>query len=103
MDENTVRSLLRRLADSDGPPSSVDVEQARRVGLRRLRLRRVGAPAASLSAVVVVAGLVASGAVPLGAGSSSPAQPTVRVTAAETAELTNTAAVTRAAAKISNT
>src|SRR5690242_14601092 len=100
MDEDTVRSLLQRIADSAGPPCSVDVSKARRVGLRRLVLRRIGAPAASLSAVVMVAGLVASGAVPLGIGSSSSAQPTVRVTHAETAELTNTAAVTRRAAKI---
>ena len=102
MDENTVRSLLHQIAGSAGPPCSVDVGRARRAGLRRVLLRRIGAPAASVSAVVVVAGLVASGAVPLGAGSPSSAQPTVRLTAAETAELTNSATVTRAAAKINN-
>lgn len=101
MDESTVRSLLHRIADSAGPPCSVDIGRARRAGLRRLMLRRIGAPAASVSAAVVVAGLVASGAVPLGAGAPS-AQPTVRLKAAETAELINTAAVTHAAAKVNN-
>jgi hypothetical protein len=102
MDENTVRSLLSQIADSGGPPSSVDIGRARRAGLRRLRLRRIGAPAVSLSAVVMVAGLVASGAFPLGAGSPSPAQATVRMTAKEIAELTNSGSVPRATAEINN-
>src|SRR5258706_14911762 len=71
MDENAVRSLLGRIADSGEPPSSVDVDKARRAGLRRLRLRRLGAPAASLGAIVIVAGLVASGAMPFGLGFST--------------------------------
>src|SRR5258706_2737943 len=71
MDENAVRSLLGRLADSGEPPSSVDVDKARRAGLRRLRLRRLGAPAASLGAIVIVIGLVATGARPFGLGFST--------------------------------
>lgn len=102
MDENTVRSLLSQIADSGGPPSSVDIGKARRVGLRRLLLRRIGAPAVSLSAVVMVVVLVASGAVPLGAGSSSSVQATVRLTAKEIAVLTNSGSVPRASATISN-
>src|SRR5262245_10744022 len=104
MDENTVRSLLARLADSDSPPSSVDVGTARRAGLRRLRLRRFGAPAASLGAIVIVAGLVASGAMPFGldfsTGGSAPA--TVRLTDAEVAVLTNSGRNPRALAQINN-
>ncbi|MDR2986582.1 MAG: hypothetical protein LBV34_17260 [Nocardiopsaceae bacterium] len=102
MDEQTVRSLLDQIANSGAPPSSVDIGKARRAGLRRLVMRRIGAPAASLGAVAVVAGLVATGAVPLGHDSSSSQVPTVLVTSMETAELTNTPAVTRAAAKINN-
>ena len=102
MDENTVRSLLIQIADSSGPPSSVDVGKARRVGLRTLLLRRIGAPAASLSALVMVAGLVASGAVPLGAGPPSRVQATARLTASEIAVLTNTGGVPRATATIGN-
>jgi hypothetical protein len=104
MDENTVRSLLRRLADSDGPQSSVDVGKARRAGLRRLRLRRIGAPAASLSAIAIVAGLVASGAMPFGLGFSTghQAQATVRLTDAEVAVLTNSGRHPRALAQINN-
>jgi hypothetical protein len=104
MDENTVRSLLHRLADSDGPPSSVDVGKARRAGLRRLRLRRIGAPAASLGAIVIVAGLVASGAMPFGLGFSTgrSAQATVRLTDAEVAVLTNSGRNPRALAQIDN-
>ena len=104
MDENEVRSLLGQLADSGGPPSSVDVAKARRAGLRRL-LRRVGAPAASFGAIVTIAGLVATGAVPLGAGSarvSAPAQATVRLKAAEIAVLTNSGDQPRDTAETSN-
>ena len=104
MDENAVRSLLGRLADSGEPPSSVDVDKARRAGLRRLRLRRLGAPAASLGAIVLVAGLVASGAVPLGVGSNAgiASQATVRMTDAEVAVLTNSGRNPRALAQINN-
>lgn len=102
MDEKTVRSLLDQIANSGGPPSSVDIGKARRAGLRRLLLRRLGAPAASLSAVVIVAGLVASGTVPLGIGSSSSRHPTVRLSAKETAVLTNSGSVPRTTAKLSN-
>jgi hypothetical protein len=104
MDENTVRSLLRRLADSDGPSSSVDVGKARRAGLRRLRLRRIGAPAASLGAIVLVAGLLASGAMPFGLGFSTggSVQATVRLTDAEVAVLTNSGRNPRALAQINN-
>jgi hypothetical protein len=102
MHENKVRSLLSQIADAGGPPSSVDIGKARRAGLRRLLLRRVGAPAASVSAVVTVVGLVASGAVPIGAVSPSPAQPTVRLTAKEIAVLTNTGSIPRATTTLSN-
>jgi hypothetical protein len=104
MDENTVRSQLARLADSDSPPSSVDVGKARRAGLRRLRLRRFGAPAASLGAIVTVAGMVASGAMPFGLGFSTgpSAQATVRLTDAEVAVLTNSGHNPRALAQINN-
>jgi hypothetical protein len=104
MDENAVRSLLGQLADTGGPPSSVDVEQAKRAGLRRLRLRRLIAPAASLGAIVIVAGLVAGGAVPLGVGSNAGigSQATVRMTDAEVAVLTNSGRNPRALAQINN-
>ncbi len=69
MDENKARSLLEQAAGAPAPSSSVDIAKARRIGRRRLRLRRFGAPAASVSAVAIVIGLIASGAVPLGAGS----------------------------------
>src|SRR5215470_592138 len=64
MDENELRSLLERVADADMPPSRVDIGRARRTGLWRWRLRRLGAPAASVSVVAVVIGLVVSGALP---------------------------------------
>ena len=104
MDENAVRSLLGQLADTGGPPSSVDVEKARRAGLRRLLLRRLGAPAASLGAIVIVAGLVASGAMPFGLGFSTggSAQATVRLTDAEVAVLTNSGRNPGALAQINN-
>ena len=104
MDENAVRSLLGQLADTGGPPSSVDVEKAKRAGLRRLLLRRLGAPAASLGAIVLVAGLVARGAIPLGVGSNAgiASQATVRMTDAEVAVLTNSGRNPRALAQINN-
>jgi hypothetical protein len=68
MDENAVRSLLEQAADGPAPPSVVDIAKARRVGRRHLHLRRFGAPAASMSAIAVVVGLIASGALPIGSG-----------------------------------
>lgn len=76
MDENAVRSLLEQAAGAPAPPSLVDIAKARRIGRRHLRLRRFGAPAASVSAVAVVAGLVASGVGPVGAGSHLGGRPT---------------------------
>jgi hypothetical protein len=102
VDENKVRSLLSQIADSAGPPSAVDIGKARQAGLRRLLLRRIGAPAASVSAVVMVTGLIASGAVPLGIGSAPPAQPTVRLSPKEIAVLTNTGGVPHATTEVNN-
>jgi hypothetical protein len=64
VDETELRSLLERVADVDAPPSSVDIGQARRTGLWHRRLQRLGAAAASASAVALVVGLVVSGALP---------------------------------------
>lgn len=54
MDENTVRTLLRAVADAPEPPLSVDVERARRRGLRRLWIRRAAAPLAAMVAVAAI-------------------------------------------------
>jgi hypothetical protein len=104
MDEDAVRSLLDRLASVGAPPSSVDVGKARRVGLRRRRLWRLGAPTASLGAVAAAGGLLASGAVPfgLGSGSIAPTQATVRLSNAEVAVLTNSGDTPQAVAEASN-
>jgi hypothetical protein len=50
-DEGTVRTLLRAIADTPEPPSSVDVAAARRHGSRRLWIRRAALPALALVAV----------------------------------------------------
>lgn len=68
MDENAARSLLEQVAGAPAPPSLVDIAKARRIGRRHLRLRRYGAPVATVSAVAVVAGLVASGTLPIADG-----------------------------------
>jgi hypothetical protein len=54
MDENTVRTLLRTIADSPEPPPAVDLDLARRRGLRRLWIRRCAAPALAMVAVAAV-------------------------------------------------
>ena len=101
MDESDVRALLCRLAESAAPRSSVNVERARRAGLRRLRLRRIGAPAASLGAIATVAGLVAGGVVPIASGPAPPtAEATVRLTPAETRVLTDSGDLPRVEAEI---
>jgi hypothetical protein len=51
MDENTVRILLRVIADTPEPPPAVDLDRARRHGLRRLWIRRFAAPALAMVAV----------------------------------------------------
>ena len=104
MDENAVRSMLDRLASTTAPPSSVDVHKARRAGLRRRRLRSIGTPGASVSAIAVVVGLVASGALPFGVGSGtvSPTQATVRLSNAEVGVLTNAGGTPRAVAAANN-
>jgi len=51
MDENTVRTLLRAIADTPEPPPAVDLDRARRRGLRKLWIRRCVAPALAVVAV----------------------------------------------------
>jgi hypothetical protein len=51
MDENTVRTLLRAIADTPEPSPAVDLDRARRRGLRRLWIRRCAAPALAMVAV----------------------------------------------------
>ena len=64
MDDSTVSTMLRDLADAPAPPSSVDVRRATVTGRRRIRARRIiggGSAAASVTAVVAVVGLLATG------------------------------------------
>jgi hypothetical protein len=51
MDENTVRTLLRAIADTPEPAPAVDLDRARRRGLRKLWIRRCAAPALAMVAV----------------------------------------------------
>ncbi len=60
MNEDSVRMLLDRLADTEAPPARVDIGLARRNGRRRLRIRRAGAPAAAALAVITIISVVAA-------------------------------------------
>jgi hypothetical protein len=60
MNEDSVRMLLDRLADTEAPPARVDIGLARRKGRRRLRIRRAGAPAAAALAVITIIAVVAA-------------------------------------------
>jgi hypothetical protein len=58
MEHETAASLLRDLADSPAPPSTVDVRRAAATGRRRLRVRRmVASGSAILGVAAVVVGL----------------------------------------------
>jgi hypothetical protein len=57
MNEDAVRTLLRRLAETPEPLASIDITRARRIGRRRRWLRRSVPPAAT--ALAVAAALVA--------------------------------------------
>jgi hypothetical protein len=52
MDENTVRTLLHTIADTPEPSPAVDLDRARRRGLRKLWIRRCAVPALAMVAVV---------------------------------------------------
>jgi hypothetical protein len=51
MDENSVRTLLRAIADTPEPAPAIDLDRARRRGLRKLWIRRFTAPALAMVAV----------------------------------------------------
>lgn len=51
MDENNVRLLLHDIANTTEPAPRIDIDRARRVGLRRLWVRRVAIPAVAAVAV----------------------------------------------------
>jgi hypothetical protein len=73
MDETAVRTLLRAIADTPEPPPAIDLDRARRRGLRRLRIRRAAAPA--LAVVVVVAALTVPSALQINRPERSAATP----------------------------
>lgn len=61
MDDATVATVLRDLAETPAPPSRVDVARAARAGRRRVRARRLagaGSAAAGVVAVVAAVGLL---------------------------------------------
>jgi hypothetical protein len=65
MDEKALRDHFERAARANLPPSTVDVERARKVGRRRLKIRRAGVPATSFAVVMAVGvGLFAGGVLP---------------------------------------
>lgn len=64
MDEKALRAHFERAGSASVPPSTVDVALARKLGRRRLRLRRAGVPAVSLGIVVAVGALFATGVLP---------------------------------------
>jgi hypothetical protein len=55
MEQETAASLLRDLADSPAPPSTVDVRRAAATGRRRLRVRRMVASGSAVVGVAAVA------------------------------------------------
>lgn len=66
VDELCARELLDRLANTEPPPSRVDVGLAHRRGRRILFWRRAAAPGASAMAVVAVVGLISTNVITLG-------------------------------------
>jgi RNA polymerase sigma-70 factor (sigma-E family) len=70
MDEQAVCALLKRLAETEQPPSRVDIAQARRDGRKKLRWRVavIGAPVVAVVATVAV---IAAGVVSFGPSSPS--------------------------------
>jgi hypothetical protein len=77
MDDSTVSTMLRDLADAPAPPSSVDVRRATVTGRRRIRARRIisgGSAAAALTAVVAVVA-------PLTTGTPAPREPSLSMPA----------------------
>jgi hypothetical protein len=71
MDEKTVQALLEQLAESDPPPSQVDVALAVRNGRKKRRWRLAALAGSPVVAIAVIAVVIATGIVPLGAGKSS--------------------------------
>ena len=53
MNENNVRALLHDIADRPEPAARIDIDRARRRGLRRLWARRVALPAAVAAALAL--------------------------------------------------
>ena len=59
MEEDSVRALLTKIADTpEPPPARIDVERARRDGRRRQWTARVAIPAAALTAAAVALGII---------------------------------------------
>jgi hypothetical protein len=59
MEEDTVRALLTKIADTpEPPPVRIDIEQARRDGRRRQLTARAAIPAAALIAAAVALGVI---------------------------------------------
>ena len=75
MDEAAARTLLEQVAETEAPPSRVDVGLARRRGRRMLRRRRAWAPGASALAASAVIVLVAWTLIPSGTSAPRPARP----------------------------
>jgi len=74
MDESTVAVMLRDLAETPPPPSSVDISRAAVAGRRRVRMRRLmsGASAAGVAAVVALVAMVSTGLPTEGPGPNNP-------------------------------
>jgi len=65
MDEQSVRALLERLAETEQPPPRVDIARALKDGRKKLRWR-VAAIGVPVAAVVATVAVVAAGAVSFG-------------------------------------
>jgi hypothetical protein len=71
MDESLLRNLLRRLGDTEQPPSTVDLALARARGRKRLRWQRAGIIGSPFLAVGAVVGLFMGGVLPGSGGGSA--------------------------------
>lgn len=70
MDEKTVQALLEELAESDAPPSRVDVALAVRNGRRKRRWRLTALAGSPLVAIAVVGVVIVTGILTSGPGKS---------------------------------
>src|SRR5262245_46949023 len=76
MDDSTVTTMLRDLAETPAPPSGGDIARATSAG-RRLRVRRLvsgGSAAVGVTAVVAAIGLLAPGLPPAAPPAAMPSQ-----------------------------